>query len=516
MLETGYATRLATPDRKPAEWYRNRGQWLWYLWFAVLIAGSLAAAATLIGAGVTGPEPLVFAWAAYIAGAVLIVVQPRWGVYLTIFLALLGDARLMPAYPFTKNFSSQESIFYIGDSYIVSGLEVYLVLMLVSWLFQERMARRLRLYSGELLGPVMLFGAFVVWGLFYGLGMRGGDVRIGLWEARPILYLPLFMLLASNLLRKPEHIRLFFWFAIAGMVVESIAGNIYVIDTLNLNLSRIDRLTEHAASVQLNVIILLAVASWVYRRGTAFERIVLPLLLVIIVLPYLAAQRRAAFISLVVGLGLLAPVLYQQRRRLFWMLLPVAVTGGLFYTGAFWNSNSALALPAQAVKSVLARSGASADDWSSNFYRILENINISHTIHTSPLTGVGFGNTFHIRVAMPDISFFEWWQYLTHNSVLWIWMKMGVFGFIALALMLSMALMTGVRVLTLLRRREGELPGYLQPMAFAALLYVVMHFLFAYVDISWDNQSMLLVGAMLGILNRLEGMARETGGGERS
>lgn len=512
MFGTKFGTRLANYDRNTAAWYSSRDEGLWYVWFVLLLLGSLAAALALVGAGVTGPEPLVFAWVAYVAGAVLIVVQPRWGIYLTIFLALVGDMRLMPGYPFTKNFSSPESLFYIGDAYIFNGLELYLVLTLVSWLFQERMARRLRIYSGELLVPVLLFGAAVVWGLVYGLGFRGGDVRIGLWEARPILYLPVFMLLASNILKKPGHIRLFFWFAIAGMVVESVVGTIYVFDTLNLNLSSTDRLTEHAAAIHLNIIILLAFAVWIYRRGTTLERALLPALLLVIALPYLAAQRRAAFISLILGLGLLAPVLFQQRRRLFWLLLPVAVTGGLLYTGAFWNSSSALALPAQAVKSVLSRTGASAQDWSSNYYRILENINISHTIHTSPFTGVGFGNVFHIRVVMPDISFFEWWQYLTHNSVLWIWMKMGVFGFIALALMISMSLMTGMRVLALLKEQEERLPGYLQPLAYVAMLYIVMHFLFAYVDISWDGQSMLLVGGMMGILNRLDALVRETGG----
>jgi phytoene dehydrogenase-like protein len=75
-----------------------------------------------------------------------------------------------------------------------------------------------------------------------------------------------------------------------------------------------------------------------------------------------------------------------------------------------------------------------------------------------------------------------------------------------------MSLMTGVRVLALLRQQEDTLPGYLQPMALVAVLYVVMHFMYAYVDISWDAQSMLLLGGMVGIINRLEGMAREAGG----
>ena len=37
-----------------------------------------------------------------------------------------------------------------------------------------------------------------------------------------------------------------------------------------------------------------------------------------------------------------------------------------------------------------------------------------------------------------------------------------------------------------------------------ATLYVVMHFLYAYADMSWDNQSMVYMGAMLGIINAVD------------
>ena len=36
------------------------------------------------------------------------------------------------------------------------------------------------------------------------------------------------------------------------------------------------------------------------------------------------------------------------------------------------------------------------------------------------------------------------------------------------------------------------------------LLYLVMHFVYAYVDMSWDTQSMVYVGTAMGLLNALE------------
>ena len=41
-------------------------------------------------------------------------------------------------------------------------------------------------------------------------------------------------------------------------------------------------------------------------------------------------------------------------------------------------------------------------------------------------------------------------------------------------------------------------------IALTATLYLVMHFLYAYVDISWDAQSMVYVGVMMGLINSLE------------
>jgi hypothetical protein len=58
--------------------------------------------------------------------------------------------------------------------------------------------------------------------------------------------------------------------------------------------------------------------------------------------------------------------------------------------------------------------------------------------------------------------------------------------------------MTGMRVL--LRMPQGGL----RAAALLAILYVAMHFVYAYVDLSWDSQSMLYVGAMLGLINVLE------------
>jgi len=125
-------------------------------------------------------------------------------------------------------------------------------------------------------------------------------------------------------------------------------------------------------------------------------------------------------------------------------------------------------------------------------------VNTKFTIQQRPLTGVGFGNKFYIIVPMPDISFFVWWEYITHNSILWIWMQAGVGAFISMLILVGMAVIVGVRALW--RMPGGDLSAF----ALMATLYIVMHFIYAYVDISWEAQSMIYVGTMMGLINGIE------------
>jgi hypothetical protein len=171
---------------------------------------------------------------------------------------------------------------------------------------------------------------------------------------------------------------------------------------------------------------------------------------------------------------------------------------GLGYMLLFWNSTSTIGLPAQAIKSVVSQGQANAADYSSNLYRMIENVNLHFTIRQVPFTGVGFGKQFYVIIPMADISFFTWWQYLPHNSILWLWLKMGVFGFIWTLFLIGVSIMAGARSLRRLPNHD------LSAISFIATLYIVMHFTYTYVDIAWDIQSMVLMGAMMGIVNSIE------------
>ena len=84
---------------------------------------------------------------------------------------------------------------------------------------------------------------------------------------------------------------------------------------------------------------------------------------------------------------------------------------------AFWRS-----LPAPSNRSF----EPDARDASSNAYRDAENADLMATIHLAPIQGYGYGKRMLHAVPIADISSeYEWWDIMTHNQVLWVWMRVG-------------------------------------------------------------------------------------------
>jgi hypothetical protein len=481
----------------------------WWGWFGLTVVLTVATFALIV---LSGPNPAMIAWLLYFAGMVLILVNPRYGLYLIMLLTLAADQILLPAYPFIKNFTSEESLFYVpnstafGGALIFSPLETYLVLTLFSWLARvviewRTMPRRhtpdrwRSFRGGPLLGPMLVFTLFILVGLAWGLA-RNGNSNIALWEVRPILYLPLMFVLATNLIRTQPQVNRAIWAAMAGLFLVALVGIGSAATASRAIDGRLEWVIEHGTAVRLNTLFVLMTAAFVYRASRA-KRIVLPLMALFALFTYALAQRRAAMLALALALGLFLILLAQQNPRLFWRIAPPVVLFSLIYLAAFWSSSGALGLPARAVRSALFTSSGNWQEDASTFYRLLENINIRYTLHQAPLTGVGFGQQFHIIAPMPDISFFEWWQYITHNSILWIWMKTGIFGFYSAVFLIGIVIVRGVRVLRAMPGKD------MSAIALTAVLYVVMHFTYAYVDMAWDMQSMIYLGLMVGLINSL-------------
>jgi hypothetical protein len=488
-----FLNTLFSPQPTLAD-HEQRSRMLRWGWLAFVIG-----IAGLIGLSMVrgGANPSMIGWVLYVAGIVAIFYEPRYSLYLMAFFAFQGDIKLeyWYWYPFNKNFSSGESLFYLGNAFIFSPLELYMVLGVLSWAIRQFVNRKLKFRMGLLGWPILIFTVAMVSGFAYGIS-RGGNLNIGLWEVRPMFYLTLIYFLMVNTIEERKQINTLMWIVMASLIIEGINGNYYYFNVLKMDLTGHDRIMEHSSSIHHNTVYVFFLASWLHKSSWT-KRYLLPLFIPFVGITYLANQRRSSFIALAFALILMGMALFRYKRKLFLNIAPFAIVFGLLYTVAFWNSNSTLALPVQAVKSAFVTEGESSDA-SSNEYRVIENINTSFTIHQEPLLGVGFGKKFYIIAPLPDISFFDWWEYITHNSIMWIWMKSGFYGFMAMTFMIASMIVVGTHVYE--RIPEGDYKA----IAFTMVAYIVMHFLYAYVDMSWDIQNMLYIGLASGILASLE------------
>jgi O-antigen ligase len=466
-----------------------RDRWAWrFAYLATLMVGAMLT----VVAWRTAPG-----WIS-VAAALLLIVLGAWAVrplvalHLTVFFLLVGDSVTAPWYPMAKNFSSRESILFVTDRLTFSPIDLTLGFALACLLLR-RVANQLPLVKGPLLRPLLVFTGFVVLGFVYGTA-RGGSSRVAVFEVRPLLYLPIVYVLASNLCRTAAQYRRLLWTAMGAVLCNSLLSLNFYGGLSHSAKSALESLGEHGAGVGMNTLFVLLIGTCLLRGSSTRNRCVLILMALPVGWVYFLSNRRAAVIGLLAGLALLSVILFWRQPRTFWKAVPIVSILLVGYVAAFWNSKSSAAFPAQAVKSVVSPNSLSARDQSSDLYRQIENNDLNFTIRQTKLMGVGFGNQFYQPYPLPDISSnFEFHGYIPHNSILWIWLQTGFAGFVAMMYLLGRALMVGASKI----RRASDGPDIMAVTA--AALFIAMYSVFAYVDIAWDARNMVLLGVALAL-----------------
>jgi O-antigen ligase len=440
---------------------------------------------------VRAPEPFPIALLVLVLACVAAFFRPAVGVYVLVFLTMVGDAVTMDWWPFTKNMSSHESIFFVNDQLFLSPLELLAGVTLIAWLLRSIADPTWRFIRGRMFGPIAIFTGFVVFGFLRGIG-SGGDKRVAVFEGRALFYVLIVYVLITNLLStRRQYVRLVMT-ALVAVSIQSIFSLQYYRGLPDAERASLESLGEHSATIPMNALFILLIGSLVFKcsrwmRWTSF------LLAIPVIWAYVLSQRRAAMIALFVGVFIVIVVLYQRRRRAFWFLAPTTVLVGLGFVLATWNAVGAIGLPAQAVKTVLFPDDLTSADTSSDLYRQIEAADLYFTIQQNRLFGVGFGHKFLQLIPLPDISFFEFWEYIPHNNVLWIWVKLGFFGFVAMLFMFGRAVQLGARSVALVRTNDHA------AFVVVGLSYVVMFLVFAYVDIAWDPRSTVVLALAMAL-----------------
>ncbi len=471
--------------------------------------------AALIALGLLGA---LFGWLAVLSGgdltllALLAVIplagmiwyRPVFGLYLVLAAGLLLEQYAIDGLadpvtgriPFFSNIGGTEgwnAWTHANLPWLTANpLEILLVFIAIAMVVRKPKTQRLRI--GRLGAPLLLFLLAVLFAWGFGL-LQGGDFKVSLWEIRALFYMGACYLLAANLIRTPGQVRIVGWIVIGTIGIKALQGVYRYVVPFHGNLTDIYAITGHEDALFFNTLLLLAAALVIYG-GPLRARVATWLLLPFTVFTILATRRRAALFALLVGGAALLFTLPPRHRALLPRIFVPLFLVGLIYVGAFYNSTATIAKPIQMVKSLYQPSDPR--DVSSNEYRNLEQYDVMMTIRRNPILGLGFGRPYEMLVQLPPIPF-PLRDYIPHNEVLWIWLKMGTVGFIIFWLFIASAV---VQASLILRRLKDP---FFQSLAAMILTLVLMQVVVSYADLQMTfYRNMIYLGVMLGVLVRLD------------
>ncbi len=361
---------------------------------------------------------------------------------------------------------------------------------------RRTISRQKPLQGGSLFLPFLCFLLCVIGGVLHGL-LTGGNLKIIVLEVRPFWYLFVAYLLAYNLVRHKNTIRAFFWIVIVGAGVKGLQGVYIYYIVLHGDLANHHEIMAHEESFFFVALILLLVLFCMhYRYRPQFYSALLVLPWVFIAL--IANQRRADFVALILGIvaaWILTFIIKRHSRKVLITVGLICIVLGAAYVAAFANSSGGFGEPARAVVTVFHPDPQEA---ASNLYRDIENYDLTYTVKQNPL-GLGFGKPFLQPVLLPNIITLDpYYLYIPHNTVYWVWMRLGPIGYFALWYLFGAIIIRGGIIARSLR------DPYLQLVAIYIVAVILMEVTLAFADYQlYFFRNVLYVGLLAGILVKL-------------
>jgi hypothetical protein len=367
-----------------------------------------------------------------------------------------------------------------------------LIMLLAGAAFLVRRHDRERLRIGALgLAVLGYVGAFML-GTVIGAA-RGGvwNTEVALAELKAPMQLAMAYFLTANLVRDRGQLTVFVWLFVLGSAVKAFQTilNHQAASDLPYDLRTI---IAHEDVVFMGAAVMLALVALLlgHRSRLVFTLLALqPLFLIAELLAY----RRVAFIAL--GVMFLAVVLMAAiaRPRRTAVLVGIVTVGLGLYLVSFWDATGPAAEPLRALRSVVDASSTDLEDQASSAWRDVEHQNIAYTIRQLPITGVGVGQRYLFEREPAENSFI-YWRFITHDALLWLWLKAGALGAFALWFLVARAVLLGT---SLFRRvQEPSLRWYVT----LPVLLVLAQVVFSSVDLGLTySRTMIVLGASLGL-----------------
>lgn len=433
-------------------------------------AGGVAAAALLVG------SPIAFLLLVGAAVAVTVFVAPWTGVLALVLIATVIEQFSLVAEGTVSDGTDRLLLFQSFNAYGVSGLyaspfELLLVLVVATWMIRGFASRTLRLPTSAMGVSVAAFAGVVAIGFARGLS-GGGSPQVALLELRPWLYMTIAFVAASQLISSRKQLMAVLGAMVVGISIKGIQGVITIVTHFTSRPPQ--AILAHEESFFFGLYMAVVAALWlvpVKGRLRNFMSLLLPCVLV----ADIANERRTAWAIAAVALAAVFAISFfafpERRKTVVWLGVVGLVLAGIYWAG-FSNDPGLLGQPARAVLSQLA---PTARDQSSNQYRVVENVNLGIGIRTFMPFGMGFGHPIPQAVPNVDISNVDSFiSYLPHNTVLYVWLRLGILGITAFWMMIGLALMSAVNSL---RARPNTTTLLISVTLIVALLaYIVQGF----------------------------------------
>jgi hypothetical protein len=436
---------------------------------------------------------------AALATAGLVVKWPITGLYI-----LTGCVVLVEQEPLSTPIFTDKLLIYHWPASL-NGLPerpigFFMLFVLLVYLCHRLALRQRVLWGGPLFLPFLFFLLAVVMGVAHGLA-SGGKLQIIVLEVRPLWYLFVAYLIAYNFISQKRQVRAILWMLIVGAGVKGAQGVFIFLVLFHGSTAGHNEIMAHEESFFFVAMVLLLVLFFLHHRYR-WQVIVLLVILPFALLATLANQRRADYVALLVGLIVawtLVFIVKPQARKQLATGMVLAAIFGTGYVLAFSHAGSSLAEPARAVISIFDPNAADPRDAASNFYRDIEDLDLKFTVKQSPIIGWGFGKPFLQPTPLPNIQALDpYYNYVPHNTIYWVWMRLGAIGYSLLWYLLGAVIVRGCMIARRLR------DTYLQLVAIFIVSATVMEIIVAYADYQlFFYRNVLYLGLLLGLLMKL-------------
>ncbi|MCW3100926.1 MAG: hypothetical protein JWL77_6544 [Chthonomonadaceae bacterium] len=399
--------------------------------------------------------------------------------------------------PFFLNFNTIVQTYAHVDfkALPINLVEILLALTAVASGLRAAFNHQKKIVIGPLCWPIAAYILFVTLGWINGMA-TGGDFKISLQEVRPQFYFFIAYLMAVNVVRTPAHLNRVYWVTVLCIALK---GIIYTVRrfTIFANVPVPEQgVGSHEEAFFFDCFeMLLMVLS--FCKIHKHLRTLMWFLLPFVVLGNLATNRRAGTAAIMIVLPILMLVVHRalpERRKLITVVgIAMAILFPIYYF-SFKNSDSMLGQPARAISSQFSPTDRDA---SSNAYRDAENADLYATIKLAPVQGYGYGKRMLHVAPIADISgAYDWWDIMTHNQVLWVWMRVGTFGMLSFWMMVCAII---IRACWNIRSETASVET--KAASIFGMLVVCMLMFFGLLDLQFSNyRDMLFGGFWAGIV----------------